>query len=309
MTQAFSDRIEAAITLSKSMLVAGIDPDLAQIPAFFLDQANKNTANNEDFFAQAIFNFYTTVLESIHTQIAAVKPNLAFFERYGLGGMRAYIAITAWCRERNLLIIADAKRGDIGTTATAYAQAYLAPGAFKNRSFSGFEADALTINPFLGFDTLTPFIEVAAKEGKGLFVLARTSNPGSADLQSIIDTQTEHDISAKIADWLQQHAELLMGNCGLSGLGAVVGATHREDLVRMRKHMPHSLFLIPGYGAQGGTAADIAAAVTHDQRGIVVNSSRGIFGTLPAQASLAEISTLIEDRVKQANQELLLAGR
>ena len=107
----------------------------------------------------------------------------------------------------------------------------------------------------------------------------------------------------------RQHAELLKGSCGLSGLGAVVGATHPEELVRMRKHMPHSIFLIPGYGAQGGTATDIARAVTDDKRGIVVNSSRGIFGTLPAQASLAEISTLIENRVQLANQELLLAGR
>jgi orotidine-5'-phosphate decarboxylase len=308
MTQAFSDRINAATTQSKSILVAGVDPDLNQIPNFILESANKCALTDEDFFEQAIFKFYTSTLELIYKQIAAIKPNLAFFERYGIGGMRAYASITAWCRERALLVIADAKRGDIGSTATAYAQAFLTRGSFKERSFMSFEADALTVNPFLGFDTLIPFIEVAAKEGKGLFILARTSNPGSADLQSISTGKQDIDVSAKVADWLQQNENLLMGSCGLSGLGAVVGATHAADLIRLRKRMPRSLFLIPGYGAQGGSAADIAGARSSEQPGILVNSSRGIFATLSADASQEEINSLIEKRVILANQELSVAG-
>ena len=298
----FSDRLEDVITKNQSILVAGIDPDLEAIPETFFTEAKKSVTSDEELVARVIGDFYISTLERVHNRIGATKPNLAFFEQYGIAGIRAYQMITHWCRTNNLPIIADAKRGDIGSTASAYARAFFRKTPVGQIPVSTLYADALTVNPFLGFDTLDPFIEQAIKSGAGIFVLVRTSNPGSGDLQSVGDGTD--DVSSKVAMWLNRHAEKLQGSCGISGLGAVVGATHPRELQRMRELMPQSLFLVPGYGAQGGSAADICAAVANNQRGVVVNSSRGIFGGLAKGLSRDAVCEAVTQRVEEANAGL-----
>lgn len=300
----FSDRLEDRMLQTRSVLIAGIDPDLDSLPQTFIETAEKTSATDTDFFSRAISSFYLPTLERIASSIAGIKPNLAFFEQYGLGGLRAYREITTWCRSHQLPIIADAKRGDIGSTASAYAHAFFGPRNFRDRPIEALYADALTINPFLGFDTLEPFISRAKETGSGLFVLVRTSNPGSADLQLIVDQKSSLDISARVASWLAKQSSLLSGSHGISGLGAVVGATHAGELKRIRSLMPDGMFLVPGYGAQGGSPDTISQGTMSGGRGVVVNSSRGIFGSLEQSASIEEALSMITARVQESNRQL-----
>ncbi len=300
----FSDRVSKAIDKNQSVLVAGIDPDIDLMPEIFRAEAQRTASNDEDFFRRALTSFYLPALEAIGHTIAAIKPNLAFFEQYGIGGLRAYQEISAWGRKHGILVIADAKRGDIGSTAAAYAAAFFGPRSAAGKRVEGLFADALTVNPFLGFDTLEPFVTRAAECGAGIFILARTSNPGSGDLQAVIDSRSKCDISATVAGWIAKNSERLKGACGLSGLGAVVGATHPTELRRLRERMPESLFLIPGYGAQGGSAEDISQARAARGNGILVNSSRGIFGGISQDASATETLKIISERVAQSNGAL-----
>jgi orotidine-5'-phosphate decarboxylase len=202
-----------------------------------------------------------------------VKPQFAFFEALGPDGMAALARVCAHARAAELVVVGDAKRGDIGSTAAAYAAATLAPGA-------PFPCDALTVNPFLGPDTLVPFLDVADAHGRGVFVLVRTSNPGSARWQApVLDD---------LAGWLTLQGAARVGAHGLSNVGAVVGATHREDLVALREKLPHAWLLVPGFGAQGASAADTRAAGRADGLGALVVSARaatfpdGGFGPRPA---------------------------
>ena len=192
--------------------------------------------------------------------------------------------------ELGLPVIADAKRGDIGSTAQAYSSAFLGKDA-------PFAADALTVNPFLGFDTLEPFIQDCEKYGKGIFVLVKTSNPGSAALQG----ETSH----KVAEWLNQSGEKFIGACGYSSLGAVVGATHPEEARELRGAMPKNFFLIPGYGAQGGSAADAVAGFSKTKHGGIINVSRGLCGNIPADIQSYEtLKATFESRIRKMNLEI-----
>lgn len=296
----FSDRVGAAIEKTGTVLTAGIDPDIDTIPLCFHREAAASARSDEEFFRRVIVQFYLSTLEAIADSIPTVKPNLAFFEQFGIGGLRAYREITDWCRARGLLIIADAKRGDIGSTAAAYAAAFFGPRTAAGRPVDALYADAVTVNPFLGFDTLEPFVSRAVNCGTGIFILVRTSNPGSADLQGIKQGIDGVDVSLKIAEWISQQGKRLRGTSGISGLGAVVGATHPSELRRMRAAMPDALFLIPGYGAQGGSASDISQARTAHGKGILVNSSRGIFGGISPDASSTETREIVVARVAEA---------
>lgn len=273
----FADRLQNSIERSKSVICAGFDPQLESFPKFILDAASAKGQNTEECVYHALTSFYSLALEAISNSIAAVKPNIAFFEQYGLGGIRAFSSVCALCKELGLPVIADAKRGDIGSTAKAYSAAYLGQSAAFGKTFSAFNVDAITVNPFLGFDTVAPFLEDAAAYDKGIFVLVKTSNPGSSDIQGIKSSASQKSISESVAHWISDKCRTLMGKCGYSGLGAVVGATYPDEARALRKIMPASFFLIPGFGAQGASAKDAKAGFSENGGGAVINVSRGIF--------------------------------
>jgi orotidine-5'-phosphate decarboxylase len=256
----FADRLADAVRAKGNPLCVGIDPRRESLPAAL---RGKHPATL-DGTARAFEEFGLRVLELVAPLVPVVKPQSAFFEACGPEGFRAQHAILKRARELGLVTILDAKRGDIASTATAYAEA----------SFAVWGADALTVNPYLGRDAVEPFITAARKDARGLFVLVRTSNPGS-DLFQNLDCGGRplyQHVAAAIGEWNRAN----LGRCGLGDVGAVVGATHPDELRLLRGLLPEAWFLVPGYGAQGGTAADVAAAFRPDGLGAVVNSSRGI---------------------------------
>lgn len=255
----FADRLSAAILAKGSAVCVGIDPRIEQLPEEFRPKRDTPAA-----MADAVCAWGKELVAAVAPLVPIVKPQIAFFEVYGAAGLRAYHEIVIAAQEHGVLVIADAKRGDIGTTAAAYAQAH----------FDTFGADALTVNPYLGRDSIEPFAQWT-KRGKGLFVLVKTSNPGSKDLQDLdVNGGPLHRHVARLVREMGDDAGL--GQCGQSAIGAVVGATHPQELVTLRGDMPRTPLLVPGYGAQGGTADDCAAAFLGDGTGAVVNSSRGI---------------------------------
>jgi orotidine-5'-phosphate decarboxylase len=257
----FGDRLIAAIKSKKTPLVVGLDPRWDNLPEELKSNTNR---------AEAFESFSKSVIDVVADKVPAVKPQSAFFEQLGPAGVVALGNVVAYARSKGLLTIMDAKRGDIGSTAMAYARAYL------DRSDSGpWQCDSLTVNPYLGDDSLTPFCEVADEHGAGIFVLAKTSNPGSKSFQEqTIKGDTK--LFELVADHLQSLAEKSQGESGYGNVGAVVGATWPEELTALRKRMPNVIFLIPGFGAQGGSAADVAGGLDEDGLGGVINSSRGI---------------------------------
>ncbi len=304
--QSFADKLQASIERSNSFLVAGIDPRIEDFPKFLLDEVKSRFTSKEDFIYGALTSFYALALATLNTKIACVKPNIAFFEQYGLSGLKAFADIVKLAQELGLPVIADAKRGDIGSTAAAYSAAFLGRSELFGEKFPVFDADALTVNPFLGFDTLEVFLKDCVAYGKGLFVLVKTSNPGSAALQGTFNSGSDSNqpnVSEKVAAWLAEKASTLAGTCGFSGIGAVVGATYPEEAKHLRNIMPTNILLIPGMGAQGGTAKDAVAGFAVNQYtgkkgGAVINVSRGLFGGLPP--SVVDKGSLCTELMKRA---------
>jgi orotidine-5'-phosphate decarboxylase len=216
-------------------------------------------------------------LAAVTGKVAAVKPNIAFFEQYGVAGIVAFARLCKGIRAAGIPLIADGKRGDIGSTAAAYSAAFLGKSRVRGREVESFTADALTINPFLGFDTLEPFLKDCQEYGKGIFVLVQTSNPGAAAIQGL--SADGRPVREHVAKWLAEQGEKLAGSCGWSGLGAVVGASYPEEAKRLRQLMPRNFFLIPGLGAQGAAARDSVAGfgeISGVRGGALVNVSRGL---------------------------------
>ena len=257
----FADRLLDAVERKRSHVVVGLDPDPALLPPDLWEAPPPEAAA----VVAGVREFVLTLVARLAPIAAAVKPQLAYFEALGPAGYALYVEAVAVARELGLVVIADAKRGDIGSTAEAYARAHL--------DLVG--ADAITINPWLGTDSVAPFLTRARDGGKGVFVLVKTSNPGSADLQDLqlADGGTVYErTAALVADWGQG----AIGGSGYSAVGAVVGGTHPAQAAVLRDLLPGVLFLVPGYGAQGGTAADLAGVFDRRGTGAVVNSSRGI---------------------------------
>ena len=258
----FGDRLIAAIKAKQTPLVVGLDPRWDNLPEELKAITNR---------AEAFEKFCRSIIDVVADKVPAVKPQSAFFEQLGPAGVVALGNVVAYARSKGLLTIMDAKRGDIGSTATAYANAYL------DRSNSGsWQCDSLTVNPYLGDDSLTPFCEVADEYGAGIFVLAKTSNPGSKSFQEKAIEGEDKKLFELVADHLQSLAVKSTGKSGYSNVGAVVGATWPEELAALRRRMPNVIFLIPGFGAQGGSAADVAGGLDEEGLGGVINSSRGI---------------------------------
>lgn len=271
----FADRLQAAIQAKGAPVCAGIDPRPEWVPQAFYDAAFEEFGRTQKGVRFAVREFCLEVLEIVAPFVPAVKPQAAFFESLGPGGWADFAAVCARARRLGLIVIADVKRGDIGSTAEAYAQALFGSREIKGVAIDSAGADCATVNPYLGGDSVVPFIEGARANGAGIYVLARTSNAGSAEFQQLqlkAGGTLVDEVARKIDAW---GAESL-GECGYSDVGAVVGATHVDAARHLRKLMPRTPLLVPGWGAQGGHAAAVRACFDAQGRGAIVNSSRGV---------------------------------
>ncbi|QDT09877.1 orotidine-5'-phosphate decarboxylase [Planctomycetes bacterium K23_9] len=262
----FADRLAAAVQRTGSVTCVGLDPRKAQLPAVIRNSVADESA---DAWAAAYTQFCKEIIDVVKDIVPCVKPQAAFFEQLGPAGMVALGQVIRYAHGKGLLVITDGKRNDIGSTATAYAQAYLGAG---DRSPWG--SDSLTVSPYLGQDSLEPFVKICDQREAGVFVLVKTSNPGGGLLQ---DRETDgQTVYQRVAALLTELNQGRIGECGYGPMGAVVGATYPEQLVAMRAAMPQSWILIPGFGAQGGAADDVLGGFDSKGLGAVVNSSRHI---------------------------------
>ncbi len=262
----FADRLADAVRRTGSVTCVGIDPRLEQLPASIQRIADSGTLDAQ---AAAYTQFGCELIDVVKDRVACVKPQAAFFEQLGPAGMVSLGQVIRHASDAGLMVITDAKRNDIGSTATAYAQAYLGAG-----EASPWGSDSLTVSPYLGRDSLEPFVEVCDARAAGVFVLVKTSNPGGGLLQDrMTDGQT---VYARVAELIEELNQGRIGKSGYGPIGAVVGATYPEQLAEMRSAMPSSWILIPGFGAQGGTAQDVLAGFDDQGMGAIVNNSRNL---------------------------------
>ncbi len=271
----FADRLVEAIKAKNSVVCVGLDPVLERIPGPIVGRAQEEQGPTLIAAAEAILNFNKGLIDAIADIVPCVKPQVAFYEQYGFHGMWAFEETCKYAQEKGLLVIADVKRNDIGSTAKAYAEGLLGEVDVFGKPTQVGHVDAATVNAYLGHDGVAPFVEVCKEHDKGIFVLVKTSNPSSGDIQdrSVDDCdQKVHELLAQMVDsWGADE----VGEHGFSSIGAVVGATYPQELADLREVMPNAFFLVPGFGAQGGTAEDVKGAFK-DGLGAVVNSSRGI---------------------------------
>ena len=269
------DRLIEAIAEKQNPTVAGLDPKLDYIPAYIREASYEKYGKTLEGAADALLTFKKGLIDALYDIVPAVKPQCAYYEMYGWPGVKALHDTIAYAKEKGLFVITDGKRNDIGATMTAYAAAHLGQVPVEGELVSPFGADALTVNGYLGSDGITPLLTVCREQDTGIFVLVKTSNPSSGELQDRLldDGKT---LYAAMGDRCEQWGGQLPGKYGYSGVGAVVGATYPAQLQEMRKAAPHTFFLVPGYGAQGGAADDVAPGFDEKGLGAIVNSSRGI---------------------------------
>ena len=254
-------------------IVVGLDPMMNFVPEHIKKAAFAEKGETLEGAAEAIWLFNKEIIDKTYDLIPAVKPQIAMYEQFGIPGLIAFQKTVDYCHEKDLVVIGDIKRGDIGSTSAAYATAHLGKVQIGNTMCEGFHEDFVTVNPYLGTDGVQPFIDVCKEEKKGLFILVKTSNPSSGEFQDrLIDGRPLYEhVGEKVAEWGEQ----LMGD-SYSYVGAVVGATYPEMGKVLRKIMPKSFILVPGYGAQGGQGKDLVHFFNEDGLGAIVNSSRGI---------------------------------
>ena len=267
-------RLCEAIAEKKAPVVVGLDPALSMIPEAMLKEAYAAHGETLEGAARAILTFNKELIDHLHDIVPAVKPQIAMYERYGYEGVRAYTETIRYAKDKGLIIIGDIKRGDIGSTAEAYADGHIGSVQVGSKTYAPFAEDFATVNAYLGSDGVKPFVRVCNEHDKGIFVLVKTSNPSSGEFQDQILSDGcplyEH-VARKVDEW---GAGLRRG--GYSEVGCVIGATYPEMGQRLRGVMKHSYILVPGYGAQGGTAEGLRPYFNEDGLGAIVNSSRGI---------------------------------
>lgn len=273
----FSDELVRKIAEMENPTVLGLDPKLDYIPDFIKEHAEQIFPEEAaKATAKALWLFNKAIIDSTCDIVPAVKVQYAYYEMYGIEALKTMLLTIRYAQKKGMLVISDAKRNDIGSTATAYAEGILGNTDLllgENMPMTG--SDAVTVNPYLGIDGVKPFIDVAKRDGKGVFCLVRTSNPSAGDFQDLKlgDGRMVYEaVAAKVNEW----GEELIGEEGFSSLGAVVGATWPEQAVQLRKAMPKAIILVPGYGAQGASADDAVASFTADGKGSIVNASRSI---------------------------------
>lgn len=259
----FSDKLIRAIEKKGTPICLGLDPYFDRIPHV----VRSAYPNDEMGRAEAVGHFFMDILDAVHDIVPVVKLQLAFFEALGPRGIEVFQRLCQYAWSLGLVVLADGKRNDISSTAGAYANAYLGNDAFP--------VDALTVTPYLGSDGIYPFLEQSKENGRGIFILVKTSNPSSGEFQDL-ELQSGEKLYERVATSVASWGKPMIGECGFSDVGAVVGATYPEEARILRKLMPHQIFLVPGYGAQGGTVEDIKPCFTEEGKGAIINSSRGI---------------------------------
>lgn len=269
----FADRLMAEIDGKGTPAVIGIDPRVELLPMALRRKFEARGASLRTQVA-AIKAFSQEIIDIVAPLVPAVKPQVAFFEMYGWVGLQAYIEVVRYARKSGLIVIGDVKRGDIGSTAEAYAVGHLGQVAVAGRSVEVWQEDAVTVNPYLGTDSMEPFLKEVEARGKGLFVLVRTSNPSGAEIQNL--DARGMPVYLHVADLVARWGRGSVGKRGFSSVGAVVGATTPQEAARIRGSLPASIFLVPGYGAQGGGAEEVRPTFKPDGTGAIVNSSRGV---------------------------------
>ena len=300
MIQKLADKIKK----THAPICVGLDPMLNYIPEHILKKAFAEYGETLEGAAEAIWQYNKGIIDATYDLIPSVKPQIAMYEQFGIEGLKAFKKIVDYCHEKDLIVIGDVKRGDIGSTSAAYATGHLGKVTVGSKTYAAFDEDFATVNPYLGTDGIKPFIDVCKEEKKGIFILVKTSNPSSGEFQDrLIDGRPLYEwVGEKVAEWGADH----MGDT-YSYVGAVVGATYPEMGKVLRKVMPKSFILVPGYGAQGGKGADLVHFFNEDGLGAVVNSSRGIIAAYKqekyakfgsenyADASRAAVEDMIAD--------------
>ena len=268
------DTLVKNIQKTNAPIVVGLDPMLGYVPKHILDKAVKEHGETLEAAGAAIWEYNKGIIDAVYDLIPAVKPQIAMYEQFGIPGLVAFDKTVDYCKEKGLVVIGDVKRGDIGSTSTAYANGHLGSVTIGNTVCRGFDEDFITVNPYLGTDGIKPFVDVCKEEKKGIFVLVKTSNPSSGELQDKeVDGKPLYEL---VGSYVDKWGSECVGESGYSAVGAVVGATYPEMGKVLRKVMPKSYILVPGYGAQGGTADGLKPYFNEDGLGAIVNSSRGI---------------------------------
>lgn len=299
------------IRKTNAPIVVGLDPMLSYIPEHILKDAFREYGETLKGAAEAVWQYNKAIIDATWDLIPAVKPQIAMYEQFGVEGLQAFNKTVDYCHEKDLVVIGDIKRGDIGSTSAAYAAGHLGKVQVGSKTYRAFDEDFATVNPYLGTDGIKPFADVCKEEKKGIFILVKTSNPSSGEFQDrLIDGKPLYEhVAEKVAAWGEEH----MGDA-YSYVGAVVGATYPEVGKALRKIMPKSFILVPGYGAQGGKGADLVHYFNEDGLGAIVNSSRGIIAAYKqekyarfgaehfADASRQAVLDMIED-ISQALEQ------
>jgi len=275
------NKLVAQIKKTNAPIVVGLDPTLKMIPKHIMDSAIAEYGESLEAAGEAIWQFNKAIMDATYDLIPAVKPQIAMYEQFGIPGLVAFKKTVDYCKAKGLVVIGDIKRGDIGSTSEAYAIGHVGTVTVGNTVCRGFDEDFITVNPYLGSDGINPFIKVCKEQKKGIIILVKTSNPSSGEFQDrVIGEKTLYQlVGEKVAQW----GEDFMGD-EYSYVGAVVGATYPEVGKIMRKVMPKTYILVPGYGAQGGKGKDLAHFFNEDGLGAIINSSRGIIAAYQQEA-------------------------
>jgi len=265
------DRLIEKIQEMDNPTVMGLDPRYDMIPSCILEKY----PNTLEGICGAIEEFNKALIDACYDIIPAVKPQIAFYEMFGPEGLKVFLKTCFYAKEKGMIVITDAKRGDIGSTSQAYSNAYIGKTPLGDHFYEAFPSDFVTVNPYFGIDGVKPFIDDCQKHDKGIFILVKTSNPSSSELQDL-KLENGETVYEKVGNLVKSWGETLVGEYGYSSVSAVVGATHPNQLKELRAKMPHSFFLIPGYGAQGGKSEDIALGFDENGIGGIVNASRSL---------------------------------
>ena len=295
------------IQKTQAPIVVGLDPMMKYVPSQIQKAAFAEYGETLEGAAEAIWQYNKGIVDAIYDLVPAVKPQIAMYEQFGIPGLVAFKKTVDYCKEKGLVVIGDIKRGDIGSTSEAYAVGHLGKVSVGANAFYGFDEDFVTVNPYLGSDGVKPFVKVCKEEKKGIFVLVKTSNPSSGEFQDrIVDGKPLYEIvGEKVAEWGAE----CMGD-SYSYVGAVVGATYPEQGKLLRKVMPKSFILVPGYGAQGGKGADLVHFFNEDGLGAIINSSRGIIAAFQQEkyAKYGEANYAEASRVAVLDMKEDIAG-
>jgi len=279
------DRLMDKIEKLSNPTVIGLDPTYEMMPKQLKAEMLETHGKTPKAVSEMFFTFNKNIIDQTYDLVPAVKLQVAMYEQYGLDGLKAYLETIDYAKKKGMFIIGDIKRGDISSTAAAYA-AHLNGFEIDGERFDVWNEDAVTLNPYMGFDGIEPFIGPCNDYDKGIFILVKTSNPSGKEIKDLISEGKP--IYSHVAQLVSQWGELAMGDNGYSKVAAVVGATYKEQGEELRKQMPHTFFLIPGYGAQGASGDDIRGYFDHDGRGCIVNSSRGIIAAYKKDSRYGE---------------------